>query len=101
MSSNRNVALPDWAPFAVPDEELWREAQRRRRLIKMVEELSHLARDEGLATSHELLAATAERLRHLLLQSPAPAQAAPRTAVPGAASKAVAARPGRVRQRRA
>ncbi|HEV7458016.1 MAG TPA: hypothetical protein VGN96_14685 [Roseococcus sp.] len=61
--------MPDWAPFAAPDEESWREAQRRRHLIKMTDSLAQIARDEGFLSCHTLLADTANKLRQLLLES--------------------------------
>lgn len=64
----REQPMTDWAPFAVPDMHVWRELQRRRHMIKMVDNLAQVARDEGFATCHELLVTTAERLRHLLIE---------------------------------
>jgi len=54
--------LPDWAPFAVPSDEVWRELQRRRNLISTVRALATAARDEGYTICAVLLADTAERL---------------------------------------
>lgn len=61
--------MPDWAPFAAPDDETWRGVQRRRHLIKLTDDLAHLARDEGFLSCHLLLADTADKLRQLLLES--------------------------------
>jgi hypothetical protein len=49
------VPLPDYAPFAVPSDEAWRELQRRRHLVRVVENLAHSARDEGYPLSSRLL----------------------------------------------
>jgi hypothetical protein len=48
--------LPDWAPFAVPSDEVWRELQRRRNLISTVRALATAARDEGYTICAVLLA---------------------------------------------
>ncbi|WP_191085355.1 hypothetical protein [Roseococcus microcysteis] len=77
--------MPDWAPFAVPDDESWRVLQRRRHLIKLTDELALLARDEGFEACHLLLAGTADRLRQLLLAS-GPPEPAPPDSAPGQAA---------------
>lgn len=59
--------IPDWAPFAVPSDEVWRDLQRRRNLIKMVRALSATARDEGYMTSASVLEETASRLALTLI----------------------------------
>lgn len=61
------VPLPDYAPFAVPSDEAWRELQRRRHLVRVVENLAHSARDEGYPLSSRLLAETAVKLREFLI----------------------------------
>lgn len=61
--------MPDWAPFAVQDEEIWRNLQRRRHLIQSVEQLANLALNEGFVACHTLLSNTADDLRHLLLKA--------------------------------
>lgn len=59
------------APFNVPAQnasEAWRELQRRRNLIRMVETLAHAARDEGYMSSMAVLMETAETLRKELIR---------------------------------
>lgn len=79
-------AVPDWAPFAVPDEESWRDVQRRRHLIRMTSELAQLARDEGFEACHLLLSSTADRLRQLLMAS-SPPEHAPQDRAAGQTAK--------------
>lgn len=64
---DKDQPLTDWAPFAVPDAEAWRELQRRRHLIRQVDSLSQIARDEGYFSCHEILTGAADRLRQLLI----------------------------------
>jgi hypothetical protein len=61
--------IPDWAPFAVPSEEIWRELQRRRNIIRMLRELTNLARDEGYSRTAALLAETAARAQATLIRN--------------------------------
>lgn len=60
--------LPDWAPYAVPSDEMWRELQRRRNIIRILRELTNLARDEGYSTTAALLAETAARAQATLIR---------------------------------
>lgn len=61
------LPLPDYAPFAVPSDEVWRELQRRRNLVRMVETLAQSARDEGFPLSSQILGETAGKLRAALI----------------------------------
>lgn len=63
--------LPDWAPYAAPSDEVWRELQRRRNIIRILRELTNLARDEGYSITAALLAETAARAQATLIRSPA------------------------------
>lgn len=60
--------IPDWAPFSVPSDEVWRELQRRRNIIRILRELTNLARDEGYSITASLLAETAARAQATLIQ---------------------------------
>ena len=61
--------IPDWAPFAVPSDEIWRELQRRRNIIRILQELTNLARDEGYTITAGLLAETTARAQATLIRS--------------------------------
>jgi hypothetical protein len=61
------LPLPDYAPFAVPSDEVWRELQRRRNLVRMVETLAQSARDEGFPLSSQILSDTVGKLRAALI----------------------------------
>jgi hypothetical protein len=61
--------IPDWAPFAVPSDDVWRELQRRRNIIRILQELTNLARDEGYSITASLLAETAARAQATLIRS--------------------------------
>ena len=61
------LPLPDYAPYAVPSDEVWRELQRRRNLVRMVETLAQSARDEGFPLSSQILGETACKLRAALI----------------------------------
>jgi hypothetical protein len=61
--------IPDWAPFAVPSDEVWRELQRRRNIIRILRELTNMARDEGYSITASLLAETASRAQATLIQA--------------------------------
>ncbi|MBB3898439.1 hypothetical protein [Roseococcus suduntuyensis] len=67
QSQGKDQPLTDWAPFAVPDAEAWRELQRRRHLIRQVDSLSQIARDEGYFSCYDILSGAADRLRQLLI----------------------------------
>ena len=41
------LPLPSLAPWAVPDDETWRELQRRRNLLALVDTLAKTTRDDG------------------------------------------------------
>lgn len=69
------LPLPDYAPFAVPSDEVWRELQRRRNLVRMVETLAQSARDEGFPLSSQILRETAGKLRATLIMVEAGRQA--------------------------
>jgi hypothetical protein len=69
------LPLPDYAPFAVPSDEVWRELQRRRNLVRLVEALAQSARDEGFPLSGQILGETAGKLRAALILAGASRQA--------------------------
>lgn len=72
--------MPDIAPFAPVSDEMWREAQRRRSLIRRLEDLASDARDERLELAASLLREAALNLRGALFCTPS--RPAPRPAGP-------------------
>ncbi len=60
------MPLPDNALLAVPSDEVWRQRQRRRNLVRMVETLAQSAKAEGFPLSSQLLGETASKLRATL-----------------------------------
>ena len=63
--------MADYPPFAEISDEVWQNAQRRRRIIRQLDELAGMARDEKIDAAFSVLSKASQELRLVMFQASA------------------------------